>query len=290
MPKANGRVRSDAAGVLLVALDRHHRQGVHPAQARPPHLRHDHRHPGAAADPVRLRHQRRPEAPADRGAGAPIRARTRAACSRRCRPAATSGSTRQVASEDEIEDLLAHGRVQFAVTIPENFGSKLVRGERPVLLVEADASDPVRHRQRDRGARRSSPSRRWQRDLQGPLAELAAARAAVRRARAPPLQPRRRHRLQHRARADRHDPHHDHGADDRPRHDARARARHLREPAVHAGAADRGDDRQDRALHPDRADPGHADHRRRAAAVRGADAGQSRCCCTSSCCSSSPPT
>ena len=45
-------------------------------------------------------------------------------------------------TEAEVEDLLAKGRVQFAVTIPENFGRKLVRGERPVLLVEADASDP----------------------------------------------------------------------------------------------------------------------------------------------------
>jgi ABC-2 type transport system permease protein len=45
-------------------------------------------------------------------------------------------------SEAEVEDLLARGVVQFAVTIPENFGRKLVRGERPVLLVEADASDP----------------------------------------------------------------------------------------------------------------------------------------------------
>ena len=46
-------------------------------------------------------------------------------------------------SEAEVEDLLARGRVQFAITIPENFGRKLVRGERPVLLVEADASDPA---------------------------------------------------------------------------------------------------------------------------------------------------
>ncbi|HYR35160.1 MAG TPA: ABC transporter permease [Burkholderiales bacterium] len=46
-------------------------------------------------------------------------------------------------SEAEVEDLLAKGRVQFAITIPENFGRKLVRGERPVLLVEADASDPA---------------------------------------------------------------------------------------------------------------------------------------------------
>jgi ABC-2 type transport system permease protein len=50
---------------------------------------------------------------------------------------------RNVVDEEELEDLLAHGRVQFAITIPENFGRKLVRGERPVLLVEADATDPA---------------------------------------------------------------------------------------------------------------------------------------------------
>jgi ABC-2 type transport system permease protein len=49
---------------------------------------------------------------------------------------------RHVADERELDDLLARGEVQFGVTIPENFGRKLVRGERPVLLVEADASDP----------------------------------------------------------------------------------------------------------------------------------------------------
>jgi ABC-2 type transport system permease protein len=57
----------------------------------------------------------------------------------------TSGYFRiqhQVFDEKELDALLARGEVQFAVTIPENFGRKLVRGERPVLLVEADASDP----------------------------------------------------------------------------------------------------------------------------------------------------
>jgi ABC-2 type transport system permease protein len=57
----------------------------------------------------------------------------------------TSGYFRlshNAATQDEVEDLLALGHVQFAVTIPENFGRKRVRGERPVLLVEADASDP----------------------------------------------------------------------------------------------------------------------------------------------------
>jgi ABC-2 type transport system permease protein len=49
---------------------------------------------------------------------------------------------RFVVHESELETLLAQGEVQFAVTIPENFGRKLVRGERPVLLVEADATDP----------------------------------------------------------------------------------------------------------------------------------------------------
>ena len=50
---------------------------------------------------------------------------------------------RQLASEVEAERALALGQVQFVLTIPENFGRKLVRGERPVLLLEADATDPA---------------------------------------------------------------------------------------------------------------------------------------------------
>jgi len=50
---------------------------------------------------------------------------------------------RQASSEDEVEDLLTRGDVQFVVTIPENFARDLVRGDRPVLLVEADATDPA---------------------------------------------------------------------------------------------------------------------------------------------------
>jgi len=46
-------------------------------------------------------------------------------------------------STDEIDDMLARGDVQFAVTIPEDFSRRLVRGERPALLVEADATDPA---------------------------------------------------------------------------------------------------------------------------------------------------
>ncbi len=50
---------------------------------------------------------------------------------------------RNVSSEEELDRLLARGEVQFAVTVPAGFDRRLVRGERPVLLVEADASDPT---------------------------------------------------------------------------------------------------------------------------------------------------
>jgi ABC-2 type transport system permease protein len=50
---------------------------------------------------------------------------------------------RQADSEAEIDELLTRGTVQFAVTVPENFERLLERGERPTLLVEADATDPA---------------------------------------------------------------------------------------------------------------------------------------------------
>ena len=86
----------------------------------------------------------------------------------------TSGYFRidaQVADEDELEKLMARGDVTFAVTIPENFGRKLVRGERPVLLVEADATDPGAVGNAIAALAQLSFSA-LQRDLQGPLAEL----------------------------------------------------------------------------------------------------------------------
>ncbi len=79
---------------------------------------------------------------------------------------------RYASSEAEVDDLLAKGRVQFAVTIPENFGRKLVRGERPVLLVEADASDPSATVNAIAALGRISTTA-LARDLAGPLAELA---------------------------------------------------------------------------------------------------------------------
>lgn len=49
---------------------------------------------------------------------------------------------RQVKTETEGRDALARGEVQFVINIPENFSRDLLRGERPAILVEADATDP----------------------------------------------------------------------------------------------------------------------------------------------------
>jgi len=49
----------------------------------------------------------------------------------------------QPKSAAEIQELLAENKVQFALTIPVDFSRKLLRGERPDLLLEADATDPT---------------------------------------------------------------------------------------------------------------------------------------------------
>ena len=50
---------------------------------------------------------------------------------------------RRVASEAEGERLLQAGEISFLIVIPENFERDFVRGERPQILIAADASDPV---------------------------------------------------------------------------------------------------------------------------------------------------
>jgi ABC-2 type transport system permease protein len=42
----------------------------------------------------------------------------------------------------ELDDAIARGRVQFAITIPADFSRRVVRGDAAQILVEADASDP----------------------------------------------------------------------------------------------------------------------------------------------------
>ena len=49
----------------------------------------------------------------------------------------------RVTSEEEADRLLELGEVQFVINIPYDFSRELVRGERPAVLVEADATDPA---------------------------------------------------------------------------------------------------------------------------------------------------
>ena len=50
--------------------------------------------------------------------------------------------THRALSEVEGDRLLQLGKVQFVLVIPSDFSRKLQRGERPVLLMAADATDP----------------------------------------------------------------------------------------------------------------------------------------------------
>jgi ABC-2 type transport system permease protein len=79
---------------------------------------------------------------------------------------------RQVATEREAEEILARGDVQFVVNIPQNFSRDVLRGDRPAILVEADATDPAATSNAI-GALRTLITTVLQQDLKGPLAYLA---------------------------------------------------------------------------------------------------------------------
>ncbi|MEW5912056.1 MAG: ABC transporter permease [Thermodesulfobacteriota bacterium] len=76
-------------------------------------------------------------------------------------------------SEAQIERLLAEGQVQFVVSVPPQFSRRLVRGERPTLLLEADATDPAAVSNAV-FALATLVNQALERDLSGPLARLRA--------------------------------------------------------------------------------------------------------------------
>jgi len=85
-----------------------------------------------------------------------------------------SGYFRIVAQERNPRDvgrMLQQGDVQFAVTIPVGFGRDLVRGTRPVVLVEADATDPAATSNAV-AALMTVARTAFDTELTGPLAEL----------------------------------------------------------------------------------------------------------------------
>jgi ABC-2 type transport system permease protein len=79
--------------------------------------------------------------------------------------------TREPRSEAEIQKLLAQGTVQFVVEIPVDFSRKLLRGEQPDLLLEADATDPMAIGYAVAAINALTPTV-LNRDLTGPLAKL----------------------------------------------------------------------------------------------------------------------
>jgi len=81
---------------------------------------------------------------------------------------------RQVKTEAEGRDVIARGEVQFVINIPENFTRDLIRGDKPSVLVEADATDPAAT-SNALGSLRTLLNTALQADLTGPLAFLSGS-------------------------------------------------------------------------------------------------------------------
>jgi ABC-2 type transport system permease protein len=80
---------------------------------------------------------------------------------------------RETESEAETRQLLDEGEVQFVINVPEDFSRRLLRGERPAVLIEADATDPAAGGPAISALRAIADSV-IDRDLKGPLAALRA--------------------------------------------------------------------------------------------------------------------
>jgi ABC-2 type transport system permease protein len=85
---------------------------------------------------------------------------------------------REAMTEAEAQRLLQLGDVQFVINIPEDFTRKLLRGEQPTVLIEADATDPAATGPALAAVQAISESV-LNRDLTGPLTPLRAKAGPV---------------------------------------------------------------------------------------------------------------
>ncbi len=85
---------------------------------------------------------------------------------------------REATSMEEADLLIERGQVQFVVTIPAGFERALVRGDRPQLLIEADATDPSATGNA-LAAVNQALATALAHDLQGVTADLASAPPTV---------------------------------------------------------------------------------------------------------------
>lgn len=81
--------------------------------------------------------------------------------------------THRPASEADANRLLAEGKVQFVLVIPSDFSRRLIRGERPAVLLAADATDPAASGNA-LAALNNISRQAFARDLTGSLAKLQA--------------------------------------------------------------------------------------------------------------------
>jgi ABC-2 type transport system permease protein len=79
-------------------------------------------------------------------------------------------------NEKEIQTLLAENKVQFVVQIPVDFSRNVLRGEKPDLLLEADATDPTAVGYAIASMNQLTPVI-LNRDLTGPLTKLRGGSA-----------------------------------------------------------------------------------------------------------------
>ncbi len=79
--------------------------------------------------------------------------------------------TRYAATEADADRMLRLGEVQFVVDIPVDFSRRLLRGERPTVLIEADGTDPAATGPA-LSAIQAIGATAFDRDLTGPLARL----------------------------------------------------------------------------------------------------------------------
>src|SRR5271169_2522030 len=85
---------------------------------------------------------------------------------------------RELKSESEANEVLDRGEVQFVINIPENFTRDLLRGDRPSILVEADATDPAATSNAI-GSLRILLTTALQNDLKGPISYLSAVNGPI---------------------------------------------------------------------------------------------------------------
>ncbi len=130
-------------------------------QARPADLRHDRRHPGDPARPVRFRDQLRSRSTCRPCCSTSIAASSRAASCRARATASYFAFVGEAPSEEEADRRSPAAARSSSSRFPRDSPARSCAASGPAVLVEADATDPDGDRQRDRRPAPARARRRW---------------------------------------------------------------------------------------------------------------------------------